>query len=101
MYAKMIFIIIKLIANKPLNPSIKLAPLITNKKQRSTNIEENIWLDINVVKNGISIFRIFIGKMYMEEKRRIIIIINLLEGFMLILKSSKKPITNTEQLTKI
>ena len=73
MYAKMIFIIIKLIANKPLNPSIKLAPLITNKKQRSTNIEENIWLDINVVKNGISIFRIFSGKMYMEEKRRIII----------------------------
>jgi hypothetical protein len=34
--------VIKLIVSKPLKPSIKLAPLITNKKQRSTNIEENI-----------------------------------------------------------
>ena len=35
-----IFIINRLIANKPLNPSIRLAPLVTNKKQISTNIEE-------------------------------------------------------------
>ena len=40
MYANIIFIIIKLIVSKPLKPSIKLAPLITNRKQRSTNIEE-------------------------------------------------------------
>ena len=93
--------IIKLIVSKPLKPSIKLAPLITNKKQRSTNIEEKMWLDIKEVKNGISTLRIFIGNRYMETKRRIIIIINLLNGFMLILKSSKKPIINTEQLIKI
>ena len=92
---------IKLIASKPLKPSIKLAPLITNKKQRSTNIDEKIWLNIKEVKNGISILRIFMGNMYMETKRRSIIIINLLSGFMLILKSSKKPIINTEQLIKI
>jgi len=56
-------IIIKLIVNKPLKPSIKLAPFITNKKQRSTNIEENIWLDIKKIKNEISILRISMGNM--------------------------------------
>ena len=95
------FIIIKLIVNKPLKPSIKLAPLITNKKQRSTNIEENISLDIKEAKNGISMLSNFIGNMYIKVKRRSIITINLLNGFMLILKSSKKPIVNTEQLIKM
>ena len=90
------FMIIKFIVNKPLKPSIKLAPLITNRKQRSTNIEENIWLDIKGIKNGISILSIFIGNMYMKVKSRNIIIINLVNGFMLILKSSKKPTTKTE-----
>tara|TARA_B100000676_G_C17680207_1_gene630904 strand:+ start:598 stop:714 length:117 start_codon:yes stop_codon:yes gene_type:complete len=37
----MIFIMIEFIANKPLKPSIKLAPLITNKKHRRTKIDEN------------------------------------------------------------
>tara|TARA_X000001036_G_scaffold387648_1_gene383501 strand:- start:46 stop:327 length:282 start_codon:yes stop_codon:yes gene_type:complete len=92
---------IKLIVNKPLKPSIKLAPLITNRKQRSTNIDENIGLDIKEVKNGISTLRIFIGNIYMQAKRRSIIIINLLNGFILILKSSKKPIVNTDKLIKI
>ena len=88
--------VIKLIVNKPLKPSIKLAPLITNKKQRSTNIEENMWLDIKGIKNGISIFIIFIGNMNMQAKRRHIIIINLLNGFILTRKSSKKPTIKTE-----
>ena len=92
---------IRFIVNKPLKPSIKLAPLITNRKQRTTNIEEKMWLDIKDVKNGISILRIFIGRIYIMIKRRSVIIINLLIGFMLILKSSKKPIVNTEQLIKI
>ena len=96
MYANIILIIIKLIVNKPLKPSIKLAPLITNRKQRSTNIEENIWLVIKVVKKGISMLRIFIGNIYMKVKRRSIIIINLLNGLILIFKSSKKPTINTE-----
>ena len=95
------FIIIKLIVNKPLKPSIRLAPLITNRKQRRTNIEENTLLDIKDVKNGISILRIFIGNTYMEIKRRNIIIINLLNGFIFIFKSSKKPTVNTEKLMKI
>ena len=60
-----------------------------------------MWLDIKDVKNGISIFRIFIGRIYIIVKRRSIKITNLLNGFILILKSSKKPIPNTEQLIKI
>ena len=39
---KTVFMIIKLIVKRPLKPSIKLAPLITNRKQSRTNIEENI-----------------------------------------------------------
>ena len=88
--------VIKLIVNKPLKPSIKLAPFITNKKQRSTNIEENIWLDIKGIKSGMSIFIIFIGNMKMQVKRRNIMIINLLNGFILIRKSSKNPTMKTE-----
>ena len=68
------FIIIKFIANKPLKPSIKLAPLITNKKHNNTNIEENMWLDIKAVKNGISIYKILIGKKYIDMKRSNIIL---------------------------
>ena len=87
---------IKFIASNPLKPSIKLAPLITKRKQRRTNIDEKMWLDINEVKNGISILWIFMGSMYMKIKRRNIIIINLLNGFIFNLKSSKKPTIKTE-----
>ena len=88
--------IIKFIVNNPLNPSIKFAPLITKRKQSNTNIEEKIWLDIKEVSNGISIFKILIGKKFIKIKRRSIIIINLLNGFIFIFKSSKKPTKNTE-----
>ena len=81
---------------RPLYPSIRLAPLITNKKHNNINIEENIWLDIKDVKNGISILKIFIGKKYIITKSRNTISINLLNGFILILKSSKKPTKNNE-----
>ena len=40
-YAKIELIIIKLIARSPLNPSIKFAPLITNKKHNRTNKQLN------------------------------------------------------------
>ena len=39
-YSKITFIIIKLIDNNPLKPSIKFAPLITNRKQSKTKIAE-------------------------------------------------------------
>ena len=41
---------IRLIASNPLNPSIKLAPFITNKKHNNTNIDEKILLDINGIR---------------------------------------------------
>tara|TARA_B100001564_G_C20376148_1_gene550198 strand:- start:6 stop:173 length:168 start_codon:yes stop_codon:yes gene_type:complete len=53
---------IKFIASKPLKPSIKLAPLITNKKHNNTNIEESIWLDMKGIRNGILMLKILIGK---------------------------------------
>ena len=62
--------IIKLIVNKPLKPSIKFAPFITNKKQRSTNIEENMWLDIKKINNGISILRILMGSNIDKYKKK-------------------------------
>ena len=95
-WVRIIFIIIRFIVNKPLKPSIKLAPLITNKKHNKTKIEENKWLDINGIRNGISMFKIFTGKKYIITKRRNIIITNLLNGFILIFKSSKNPTKNIE-----
>ena len=91
-------IIIKLIASKPLKPSIKLAPFITNKKHKRTNIEESTWLDINGIKNGISMFKIFIGKIKINKKRKSTIMTNLLVGLILNFKSSIKPTENIERL---
>ena len=54
--------IIKLIARSPLNPSIKFAPLITNKKHNRTNIDEKILLFRNIIRKGISKFEILIEK---------------------------------------
>ena len=92
---------IKFIASKPLKPSIKLAPFIINKKHNRTNTEESKWLDINGIKNGISILKIFIGKKKINKKSKSTIITNLLEGLILIFKSSKKPTKNMEKLIKI
>ena len=58
----MILMIIRFIESKPLKPSIKLDPFIINKKHNKTNTEEIMWLDINGIRNGISILKIFIGK---------------------------------------
>ena len=87
---------IKFIDNNPLKPSIKLAPLIMKRKQSRTKIVESNLLETINDKNCMSILRIFIGNEYMKIKRRNTIIINLLIGFILILKSSKKPTINAE-----
>ena len=39
--SKIEFIIINCKPNRPLNPSIKFAPLIMNKKHKTININEN------------------------------------------------------------
>ena len=44
--------------SSPLNPSIKFAPLITNKKHKRTNKDEKKLLPNNADKKGISILRI-------------------------------------------
>ena len=93
-YAKIELIIIKLIARSPLNPSIKLAPLITNKKHNRTNKDEKVLLFNNVVKKGISTFKISIGTKRIQRNKKITIKISLLDGLILIFKSSKTPIKN-------
>ena len=98
---KIRLIIIKLIANRPLNPSIKFAPLIINKKHNKTKIEEKISIFKKLNKKGISTFKIFIGRKWIKKRRKIIINRSLLDGLMLILISSKKPIKNIKLLMKI
>ena len=49
---KIKFIIIRLIVNSPLKPSIRFAPFITNKKHKSTNRgEKNDFLK-KIIKKG-------------------------------------------------
>ena len=83
--------IIKFIDNSPLNPSIKLAPLIIKRKQSKTKkVEDNLFETKND-KNCMSKLRICIGRKYINIKRKITININLSDGLILILRSSIKP----------
>jgi hypothetical protein len=61
MYTNIKLIIIKLIARRPLNPSIRLAPLTMNKRHNNTNADEKKLLFINIDKYGTSMFKILIG----------------------------------------
>ena len=81
--------IIKLIVNKPLKPSIKLAPFITNKKHKSTNIEEKILLSSQELKKTKSIFLISIENRLIKIIKNIIININLMFELTLFFMSSK------------
>ena len=90
-----------MIVNKPLNPSIKFAPLIINKKHNNTKKDEKILICKKFDKKGMSILKIFIGKKWIEKERKIIINNNLLDGLTLILISSNKPIKNIKLLMKI
>ena len=80
--------------SSPLNPSIKFAPLITNKKHKRTNKDEKKLLPNNADKKGISIFKISIGTNRIQRNKKIIIKTSLLDGLILIFKSSKNPIKN-------
>ena len=94
----MILIIIRFKDKRPLNPSIKFAPLITNRKQISVNIEENKWLLNKIFKKNKSILNIFIGKKYIKKKSKNIIMASLLNGLIFIFRSSKNPIKNIVKL---
>ena len=112
-YARTLFWLKKLIKNKfeiiinecnpnsPLYPSIKFAPLIINKKHNNTKKDEKILLCKKFDKKDMSIFKIFIGKKWIEKERKIIINNNLLDGLTLILISSNKPVKNIKLLIKM
>ena len=80
---------------------------IIDKRKKNFNInflsanKNYLTISKQIKKYKPKFFIITDEKIYMKVKRRIIIIINLLKGFILILRSSKKPIVNTEQLIKI
>ena len=84
----------RLIARRPLKPSIKFAPLIINKKQSNIKVDEKKLLFRNFDKNGMSIFEILIGRKYIETNKNTIIRISLFDGLILVLISSKKPTKN-------
>ena len=95
------FIIIKLIASNPLNPSTKFEPFMINKKHNKTKKVENISLFKNGDKKGISILWILIGKKYIKQINEITIKNNLFDGKIFIFKSSRNPIVNIKRLIKI
>ena len=86
--------ITKLIVRSPLNPSIKFAPLIIKRKHNKTKIDENKLICKKFNKKRISTLEIFIDRKWIEKNRKIIINNNLLDGLILTLISSKKPIKN-------
>ena len=94
-------IIIKLIVNKPLNPSIKFAPFIINKKHKSTKNNEKILFSIHEFKNIKSILYISIGIKIIEMTKKIIINNNRTLGLIFILISSKYPTKNKLEQRKI
>ena len=93
--------IIKFIASNPLNPSMRFAPFIINKKHNKTKIVEKKLFCKKEVKKGISILEIVIGKKQIRKVKKKIINNNLGKGFILILISSKKPTKNMKKLIKI
>ena len=83
---------IKCITNKPLKPSIKLAPLTTNKKHNKINITSKNLLDIHDFIKLISMLSMLMERKTILKDKAIIIKINLIFGFVLRFISSKKPI---------
>ena len=70
--SKIELIIIKFIANKPLNPSTKLAPFIMNKKHNSTNNLEKILFSIHgILKNQISLYLYKLVKNLLQIKEKL------------------------------
>ena len=87
-------IVTKLIVRRPLNPSIKFAPLIINRKHNKIKIVEKKLICRKSDKKGKLMLEISKDRMWIEKKRKIVIKNNLLDGPTLILISSKKPIKN-------
>ena len=84
----------------PLNPSIKFAPFIINKKQISTKMLEKNLFSTRDFKNIRSRFSISMEKKLMKKIKKNIIIINLALGLILNFTSSKYPIENKLKLAR-
>ena len=82
-------IIIKLIAKRPLKPSIRFAPFTINKKHKSIKNVEKILFCKNEFKKIKSIFVISIDKKFIKMIKKTIINNNLIVGLIFIFISSK------------
>ena len=86
------FINIKCITSRPLKPSIKLAPLITNKKHNKINIISKNLFVIHDFTKLISILSMLMERKIILKDKAMIIKINLIFGLVFSFISSKKPI---------
>ena len=82
-------IMIRLMVNRPLNPSIRFAPFTINKKHKSIKKVEKIWLFNQESKKIKSIFLISIDKKLIMIIKKTVINNNLKIGLILIFKSSR------------
>ncbi len=80
---------IKLIANRPLKPSIKFAPFTINKKHKSIKKVEKILFFSHEFKKIKSILWICMGRKIIRIIKKITISNNLTFGLIFIFKSSK------------
>ena len=94
---KIVKIIREWIANKPLKPSIRLDPLIINKKHKQINISAKISIATRLSKNSNPVLFIWIWCDVTSINKIIIIVINLNFGAMLIFKSSARPRTKKDK----
>ena len=98
---KIEFIIKKCIPKSPLKPSIKLDPLITNKKQSKTKQIWKILFSNHKFKNTNPDLGIWIEKILIQIAKRHSIRIKRIFGLIFIFKSSKKPNkNNNSEITK-
>ena len=89
----------KWIAKRPLNPSTKLAPFITNKKHNKTKQTWKILFVNQRSKNSIPDLFIWIEKTLIYRSKIINIKNKRILGLIFIFKSSKKPRKNNNNVT--
>ena len=91
-------IIKKWMANRPLKPSTKFAPFITNKKHSKTKQIWKILFSKQESKNSNPVLFTWIEKILIQVTKTISINNKRILGLILILKSSKNPKKNNDKV---
>ena len=88
------FMIKKWIPKRPLNPSTKLAPLITNKKHNKTKQFWNNLFSSHIFKKDSPVLSISIEKRFIHKIKTDVMSNKRILGFIFIFKSSNSPREN-------